>query len=208
MVDSMWTWASMSPGSRVWPWQSKIVPACTSLHSSSARTARMWPSPTRTVLFSRISRPKTSTTLACTRAISQALRPMTMSTACCRFKAFKQGTSLFKGLGGIFWGQDPPPCQEVIPGKDVAPSLAGSPILGKQALSQTKLWAVPQKRLHASKDPRLLLVTGTGLARRFGRASPVQDCLPSFFVSCLPSRAKRAVSTAKRKVFASFGPPS
>lgn len=100
-----------------------------------------------------------------------------------------------------------PLCQEIIPGKDVAPSLAGSPILGKQALPQTKLWAVPQKRLHASKDPRLLLVTGTGLARRFGRASPVQDCLPSFFVSCLPSRAKRAVSTAKRKVFASFGPP-
>lgn len=100
----------------------------------------------------------------------------------------------------------PPLCQEVIPGKDVAPSLAGSPILGKQALPQTKLWAVPQKRLHASRDSRLLLVTGTGSCTALWVSVPRARLPAEFFVSCLPSRAKRAVSTAKRKVFASFGP--
>ena len=62
MVDSMCRWASMRPGTRGRFLQSTTSRASGAGQSANGRTARMCPSPTSTVLSSRTSRPKTSTT--------------------------------------------------------------------------------------------------------------------------------------------------
>ncbi len=93
----------------------------------------------------------------------------------------------------------PPFCQEVIPGKDVAPSLAGSPILEKQALPQTKLWAVPQKRLHTSRAPRLLMVTGTGSCTALWVSVPRARLPAEFFCLVSPFKSKESSISSKTK---------